>query len=171
MGLWNVVHKSPDACSWRGVSCEKKKVTKIEWLERIFPVIQTLSWFPASLRVLIMLDKSIRTSLPTQDLPKDLQALTLENCGLIGSLVLHRLPQKIEEMILPSNKFTGNLRVTDLPLSMKRLNLRYSPICVVFVENGNLPRGIEEILVGDGAVETKIVGLDGEPDNRVHKPY
>ena len=118
-----------------------------------------------------MADKDVSSSLPTQDLPRSLVSLTLSNCGLTGSLSLRRLPRDLAVLMLPQNKFQGNLSLTALPPSMRIVNVRYSPIKTVFVENGNLPRSLEEIIVGDGPVDTKIVGLDGEPDKRVHKPF
>ncbi|KNH04502.1 hypothetical protein XU18_4272 [Perkinsela sp. CCAP 1560/4] len=157
-----------NCCDWIGVTCLNQLILGIMWDGGTSVKIQSLAWLPASLVVVKIPGKWIRTNLETRLLPKKLRYVNFSRCGLYGPLELRDLPVALEELQLCKNNFTGEIRLTSLPPRMRIIDLERNEITRAFVSNDRLPGSLEKVdLFSTNG--PRLVCLDEEEaDRRIH---
>ena len=139
-------------CAWRGVHCRGTVVVVIEWNfimygYRVFShyLIKNLKWLPCTAQEVLLSEQRIQSDLDTRFLPVHLRKGEMISCGLSGSLSLITLPLKFEELYLYDNFFSGIIRLSDLPISIRIISLGANSITHIICLNDHLPKHLEEL--------------------------
>ena len=162
MGIYNTVEKKrklvdmqllgplsdySGPCDWIGVKCESLIPHAIIWQSKGGLRIKTLDWLPFCLEVIHFRDIRIGTTMNSRLLPRDLWYCNMWACGLFGAIDLYALPENIEELHLRNNKFSGDVKVSQLPAKIRLIDIAMNPLSTISVLNKKLPEGLVAIHV------------------------
>ncbi|KNH03881.1 leucine-rich repeat protein [Perkinsela sp. CCAP 1560/4] len=157
-----------DCCQWTGVKCADGEVVHIHWDACQRLIISSVCWLPPTVLQLHVAHCPVSSqALITSRLPRALRSCVVMNCRMEGSIELRTLPNHIEVLKLMQNKFSGKIRITQLPSTAVEIDLTWNKIRTVFLWNACLPEHLRYIKVGCSREGTQIIGLDGPPDDRV----
>ena len=105
-----------DVCEWKDVRCTNDRVTKVFMYFLEFTGGQfAFEWIPPLVRELTLNACGLRGTLDTAALPPVLVDFQVPGNRLHGELDWKALPRKLEKLIICRNEFTGSCVLADLP--------------------------------------------------------
>ena len=132
-------------CNWGGVRCSDGAITKIYWGPTMRHSRYNLKWFPASVKDVYIHNKELRsTILEVGFIPKSVETFVMKYCCLDGTVDLHRLPPNLRILNLRKNRLSGELRVADLPMSMRYIDVVGNLFLRIIVDSITVPEEFQD---------------------------
>eukprot|EP00759_Apiculatamorpha_spiralis_P000394 PhF_6_TR10078/c1_g1_i2/m.15659 len=114
--------QTPSVCNWDGVVCEGGKPVQIVWLNQYLYGSMNWASLPSSLTRLTV-SMSIRGTLSTSALPRNLQHLDIQNTYLSGTISWFDLPKSLTHIQLSKNNFGGIISLCQMPPLVSYVNV------------------------------------------------
>ena len=136
-----------DECSWIGVGCVENIVDSINL--RSHRECIRMEWLPSSIRYIALHRCNTSTGWTADELPRALRFLSMSQCRNMSDyrkkqkcskkVDLQRLPSSLEELFVVDGWFVGDLRITDLPKTLRLLLISNDYIRKAHIAFENLP--------------------------------
>ena len=160
-----------EVCGWKGVECDNDYVNRIQWANTKFQV-HSLDWFPPSLRKILLVHHAYTKILNTRNLARHLIVCIMRLCRIYGEVDLQTLPHNIEVLSLRRNSLSGCLYITQLPPSIRFIDLSSNQFEALYVDTTKLPRSLVNLAMHKEKNHAQIVFLKNSPkDSRIQQGY
>ena len=168
----------PNACHWKGVDCcpfRHEMLALSMLVGRDAPeLIVELDWLPPTLQYIHLSGVHHSNGWISERLPRNAEYLYMERCYVHSScgdckrnVNLQRLPSAMEELIVRSSWYHGQLMLTSLPPNIRIVWLERIGREKVFMDQENLPRSLDFLCVSRRTEGADVRGFDG---SRIHYP-
>ena len=155
-------------CEWNGITCVQNNVQRVVLHVQGSLKCVKCDWIPSSTEVVHLSQLYVLPDMDTSRLPRELAYLHYDYCFNVHSLQIHRLPEKMEELVILGGCLRGTLDVTNLPPQMRAIVFTNVNFDKVFVINSKLPSTLEFIEIQYTDKVCRIKTPSGEkPDKRV----
>ena len=156
-----------DVCTWFGIECVHQVVRTFTVPQILYdiPRVYLIAWFPSTLREISATSLRLNQAIHTRNLPRDLEHLSMVECGLIGGLDLQTLPPILFRMRLSMNSICGAILLANIPKSLVIIHLQHTDISRVYVSMRDVHSGFFELHVNNprhrqGKIEVKVLTHD-----------
>ena len=154
-----------NVCNWAGVECENDTITGLSWVNYQGLDEVCFEWLPYTVRNVHIKYIAVSERFDTRTFPRSLEYLYMEFVtkprAIIGSMDLCTLPEKMQELYLYHTLLTGKINLAHLPPTMRIVTLLHSGVRKFYVSNGNLPKALESIVIGEFKKKFQIFCIDG----------
>ena len=158
-----VADTSADICAWEAIDCTDGLVTTICLrAQRISDGAKSHSeWIPPTVEFIHWRNIGISNEAALTYLPRELRYLFWAFCDdKTPSIDCERLPQRMEEFILVHSTFSGEIRFSKMPQTMRYVHIQQSPVFtkVITINYNTLPASLEDIRVTSSHDDHKMKG-------------
>ena len=173
--LWQLLtHAEPnyDPCTWGHSVVSTDGILKTFVFIRMpkqyvySPWKIEMDWLPSSLAFVHLSDIDMVSVWLAERLPRDLRYLSYGSSGMKfiaknRRVDLTHLPERMEELLVRNGWFSGAVNLMHLPRTMRLLILRHVTVHKAFLRHSQLPDGLVQIFLYDGAAGTQLQEVDG----------
>ena len=157
-----------DICLLDGVTCSDGFVRHIRWVKPFPHKVISIDWFPMTTSEISMGRIEINRIMHVRRFPRNLQRFLANNCQLSGKVDLCSLPDLMIEFNVRGNFCTGALDFTNLPPTMKLIDVTFNEFDTLIVCNAKLPSILVEIKAfANPYLKNKVILDARNPDQRV----
>ena len=141
-----------DICNWRGIDCTEGLATSVDIraVGLSDKALIQIDWLPPTLAFIHLKYTFVSSKSAYRPLPRELKYLYLGYCSdKTLSIDFIYLPRKLEEIILIESSIYGEIRLDNMPMTMRIIHIRQFPefIKEIFVNYDSLPPSLQEIRV------------------------
>ena len=143
-----------DVCNFRGVRCSEGVMERFmlknrrhEYRFNELHCIQT-QWLPSTLQFVYMDAITLLNGWQSQNLPRELRFFHVSFISVrtwtdVGSIDLRKLPSKIEELHSFFGWYCGKIVLTNLPSTLRTLQIFHAETRAVYYDAMRIPIGLE----------------------------
>ena len=162
-------------CRWIGVVCEINKtgnrvVREIQWGSMNERFVDSLQWFPHTVREINIANQEVRGGFHAKMLPKELRSLHLSRVrSTFRNISVDGLPERLERFVMQWCNVQGYMEIHQINRSLKFMDFRGNPIDLVVI--GYLPQTLEDILFYSPSARIQFVSAYGDKIDPRVKPH